>query len=125
MGRFGTDHLRRANYICYTEGNVLKGQIAKSDSVTFEPTETEVCIYADIENAIARCQFTKGERVILTLYRKGYNCTTIANEFGVSRQGIQKLFDRAVDKIKEIFTKDCEEHLKSFQLKNTNNKIQM
>lgn len=32
----------------------------------------------------------------------------------MSRQGIQKLFDRAVDKIKEIFTKDCEEHLKSF-----------
>ena len=75
----------------------------------FALNEDVLCIYADLDSLIDRTDLSPMERNTVHYLMKGYTLPDIAFHFGKTRQHMEILFKRAVNKIIKRNNMDWEE----------------
>ena len=68
-----------------------------------------ICVYADLDSLLERCELSEWERKTIDLLMQGYTLIDIAEHFGKTRQNFEILLKRAVKKAVRRNNEDWEE----------------
>ena len=72
-----------------------------SSSGVFPFSEPILCTYMDLDRLIESCGQSASERKVVAWIMQGYSMTDIAERHGTSRQTINAIFRRAVERVAE------------------------
>lgn len=75
----------------------------------FGLNEDVICIYADLDSLLERCELSEWERITVGWLMQGYTLFDIAEKYGKTRQNFEILLKRAVKKVVRRNNLDWEE----------------